>query len=369
MIQLQYYNKGLTKTQIEQILNNYRLKYTTLTNEINLKLNSFVKTVLNDISPFLENIQEISKEMKNLKEMDNHKMRVEILEQKLKEKAIFERQLQNDIDSLRKELITLKEKKESRKDSSDDLLKDNEIKRTPLSPKVARETRKITFDLNNDNVQSNKESKEISPKKNNNNKNQEVPASKSTILNMYPNSSIAKKEKPKNKKKNEYMMNMQEIARNINNYHNEVQVNRNNQNINKFLSNSKRKINKKEGKSKKKKIDKSKSIDLSNAIDTESKNQKMKINKIGNKENNSNKENNVNNDNNTNNSNNSNNTNTTNNDNNDNSVKLNKELEKEYSLIDEKLEEEIKELEIDEENILQLIEDIKNFEKNNKEMV
>ena len=26
MIQLQYYNKGLTKTQIEQILNNYKLK-------------------------------------------------------------------------------------------------------------------------------------------------------------------------------------------------------------------------------------------------------------------------------------------------------------------------------------------------------
>ena len=42
MIQVQYYNKGLTKTQIEQILNNYKLKYTTLTNEINSKLNSLI---------------------------------------------------------------------------------------------------------------------------------------------------------------------------------------------------------------------------------------------------------------------------------------------------------------------------------------
>ena len=94
----------------------------------------------------------------------------------------------------------------------------------------------------------------------------------------------------------------------------------------------------------------------------------MEINNIANKinkENNS-KQNKANNDNNTNNSNNTNNTNNTNNDNND---KLNKELEKEYFLIDEKLEEEIKELEIDEENILKIIEDIKIFENNNKGMV
>ena len=366
MIQLQYYNKGLTKTQIEHILNNYRLKYTTLTNEINLKLNSFVKTVLNDISPFLENIEEISKEMKNLKEMDNHKIKIEILEQKLKEKAIMERQLQSDVDSLRKELISLKEKNESR-NSSNNLLKDKEIKTTPLSPKVTREKKNIVFDLNIENAHSSRESKELSPKKNNNNKNQED-SSKSTILNIQSNSSITKRENQKNKKKNNYMMNMQEITRNINNYHNEVQANRTNKNINKFISPSNRKIVQKEIKNKKKRIDKSKSIDLSNAMDTESNNQKMEINNIANKinkENNS-KQNKANNDNNTNNSNNTNNTNNTNNDNND---KLNKELEKEYFLIDEKLEEEIKELEIDEENILKIIEDIKIFENNNKGMV
>ena len=73
MIQLQFYNKGLTKTQIEHILNNYKLKYTTLTNEINSKLNSLIKTILNDITPFLENIEEISKELKHIREMENDK--------------------------------------------------------------------------------------------------------------------------------------------------------------------------------------------------------------------------------------------------------------------------------------------------------
>ena len=48
------------------------------------------------------------------------------------------------------------------------------------------------------------------------------------------------------------MMNMQEITRNINNYHNEVQANRTNKNINKFISPSNRKIVQKEIKNKKK---------------------------------------------------------------------------------------------------------------------
>ena len=76
MIQLQFYRKGLTKKQIEQILNNYKLKYTTITNEINAKLNYLVKTVINDICPFLENIEEISKEINNLKDLDNHKKKL-----------------------------------------------------------------------------------------------------------------------------------------------------------------------------------------------------------------------------------------------------------------------------------------------------
>ena len=93
MIQLQYYNKGLSKAQIEQILKNYNLKYTTITNEINLKLNSLIKIVLNDISPFLENIEYLSKKSKQLKEFENAKNRIEALEHQLKEKIIIEKEL------------------------------------------------------------------------------------------------------------------------------------------------------------------------------------------------------------------------------------------------------------------------------------
>ena len=123
MIQLQYYRKGLTKMQIEQILNNYKLKYTTLTNEINSKLNYLIKTVINDICPFLENIEDISKEIKNLKEMDNHKKTIELLKNQLHEKSLIENQLQNDITSLKKEISSLKEKQLHANNSTDNVLK------------------------------------------------------------------------------------------------------------------------------------------------------------------------------------------------------------------------------------------------------
>ena len=121
MIQFQYYRKGLTKIQIEHILNNYKLKYTTITNEINSKLNYLIKTVLNDISPFLENIEEISKELKNLKEMDNHKSKIELLENKLQEKSLIEHQLQNDIINLKKEISSLKEQNLVKNNSIDNI--------------------------------------------------------------------------------------------------------------------------------------------------------------------------------------------------------------------------------------------------------
>jgi len=107
MIQLQYYNNGLSKTQIEQILNNYNLKYNTLTNEINSKLNNLIKTFLNDISPFLENIEYISKEMKKLKDLETNRDQIEFLENQLNEKCIIENQLQNDIITLKKYILFL----------------------------------------------------------------------------------------------------------------------------------------------------------------------------------------------------------------------------------------------------------------------
>jgi hypothetical protein len=321
MIKFQYYNKDLTKSQIEQILNNYKLKYTTLTNEINSKLNSLIKTILRDISPFLENIESISKDLKSLKEMDIHKKKIELLENKLREKSKIENQLQNDIISLKKEITALRENKIKQNDSTDNLLKRND---NITSPKRPNKLRKKTFELNNidDHSQSISISSEPKSSRRYNNKKMEENSSKSTTLNNHSNSIINKREKEKNKLKNNYMMNMQEITRSINGYHNQIQATRNSEKISKFICFSNKKLNKNETRNKKSKKDKSKSIDLSNSVETITKNRKYNIN--------------------------------------------NELLLKDYNIIEEDIEDEIKDLEIDEENILKLIEDIQNFQNINK---
>ena len=336
MIQLQFYRKGLTKVQIEQILNNYKLKYTTLTNEINAKLNYLVKTVLNDICPFLENIEEISKEIKNIKELDNHKKTIELLQNKLNEKTLTEHQLQNDIISLKKEISILKEKQLNQNNSTDNILNKNDI---PSSPKKNKIVKKQTLDLkiNLDSLSL------VSPrnivKKNNNNKSEENLAKFLTPKDHSKSTTISKKENQKSKNKNNYMMNMQEITRSLNGYHNQTQVTRNNEKINKFICVSNKKNYKKDLTSRKTKKEKNKSMESSLTADSITKNYKDKKN---------------------------------NNINKDKKYYLdnkNYDYDNDYDIIEEQnIEEEIKELEIDEQSILKLIEDIKNL-GNNKEIV
>lgn len=340
MIQLQFYNKGLTKTQIEHILNNYKLKYTTLTNEINSKLNSLIKTILNDITPFLENIEEISKELKHIREMENDKVTIELLKNRLKEKSLIERQLQNDITSLKKEISDLKELKEkniNKIDSSDNLLKQN-VNSSPLKQKS--KSGKVGLVSNNTEIKP-MTAVPKTPRRNSKpnllNKLEDN-SSKSMTLNSASSSNIHKKDTIKNKNKNNYMKNMQEITRSINGYHNQVQANRTNEKINKFICFSNKKVNKKDVKNKNPKNKKSKSIDYSYQDEEQNVNNKKKannnVNKTNNKQNINNKEKND----------------INNNDNND-------------IIEEEDIEEEIRELEIDEQSILKLIEDIKNFEK------
>ena len=96
-----------------------------LTIEIVSKLNSLIKAILRDISPFFENIESISKDLKSLKKMNIHKKKIELLENKLREKSQIEHQLQNDIISLKREITTLKEKK-NQNDFTDNILKKND---------------------------------------------------------------------------------------------------------------------------------------------------------------------------------------------------------------------------------------------------
>ena len=324
MIQLQYYRKGLTKIQIEQILNNYKLKYTTLTNEINSKLNYLIKTVLNDICPFLENIEEISKDINNLKEMDNHKKKIELLQKKLHEKSLIEHQLQNNIISLKKEISILKEKQINPNNSSDNILNKNDM---PSSPKRQNKYfKKQTLDLKINIDKQSLVSPRIIKKNNNINKSEENLAKFLTPMN-HSKSTICKKDNQKSKNKNNYMMNMQEITRSINGYHNQVQVTRNNDKINKFICSSNRKSNKKDLTNKK---IKNKSMESSLTADSiTKKNNDINIDKK-------------------------------------NYLDINNY---DYDIIEDKnIEEEIKELEIDEQSILKLIEDIKNLGNNQKQV-
>ena len=110
MLQSQYYNHKLTKNQIEKILTNYNIKYNTMKNEIDAKFNNMIKLFLNDIRAFLENIEEITNERKKIKEAENTQMEIAILKSRLEEKSLNENKMKNEIDNLTKENLSLKTK-------------------------------------------------------------------------------------------------------------------------------------------------------------------------------------------------------------------------------------------------------------------
>ena len=62
MLQLQYLSTKLKKTHIEQILSNYNIKYTTMKKEIENKIEIMIKTFNQDISSYLNNMEEIAEQ-------------------------------------------------------------------------------------------------------------------------------------------------------------------------------------------------------------------------------------------------------------------------------------------------------------------
>ena len=110
MFQNQYYNRNLTKEHIEKILTNYNIKYNTMKNEIDAKFNSMIKLFINDIKAFLENIEEISNERKKIKEAENKELELAILKNKLEEKNRTENALRNQVELLTKENERLEKK-------------------------------------------------------------------------------------------------------------------------------------------------------------------------------------------------------------------------------------------------------------------
>lgn len=110
MLQKQYYTYKLSKTQIDHILANYNIKYTTMKTEIESKLTNMIQVFLKDIFAFLENIEDIATEREKLKEFDRIKEKLQSTSEKLIEKTKNEIKLQSTIDSLSKEIASLKEK-------------------------------------------------------------------------------------------------------------------------------------------------------------------------------------------------------------------------------------------------------------------
>ena len=110
MLQNQYFNSKLTHDHIEKILTNYNIKYNTMKNEIDAKFNTMIKLFINDIKAFLENIEEISNERKKIKDAENTEVELAILKNKLEEKKKSENQLRNEVELLTKENESLKKK-------------------------------------------------------------------------------------------------------------------------------------------------------------------------------------------------------------------------------------------------------------------
>ena len=145
MLQNQYYNSKLSKAHIEKILGNYNIKYNTMKKEIDAKFNNMIKLFLNDISAFLENIEEISNERKKIKEAENSQIEIALLKSKLEEKVINENKMKNEIDCLTKEISSLKtrmkihSKVSKHKNSNSDLNNSNSvILKTERSEKIKK---------------------------------------------------------------------------------------------------------------------------------------------------------------------------------------------------------------------------------------
>ena len=165
MLQNQYYNSKLTKNHIEKILSNYNIKYNTMKNEIDAKFNSMIKLFINDIKAFLENIEEISNERKKIKEAENHEVELVLLKNKLEEKNKTENQLRTELELLTKENIDLKKRikfKEQiirNKNLNLDTLGNNIRQRTELNP-YKNKYKKFTAGNNNLKNQTAKKGKE-----------------------------------------------------------------------------------------------------------------------------------------------------------------------------------------------------------------
>ena len=108
MLQLQYLNTKLKKTHIEQILSNYNIKYTTMKKEIENKIDIMIKTFNQDISSYLNNMEEIAEQKQKLKSLEYNQAELDTIREQLKDKIHELTKLKREIELLKNENKKLK---------------------------------------------------------------------------------------------------------------------------------------------------------------------------------------------------------------------------------------------------------------------
>jgi hypothetical protein len=108
MFQMQYYNSCLKNNHINKILNNYRIKYTQIKNEIESKINHMIKLFLKDILVYLQNIEEVAEQKHKINEYDSVIKELDLTRAKIKSKISNELKLKNEYDILQQENCLLK---------------------------------------------------------------------------------------------------------------------------------------------------------------------------------------------------------------------------------------------------------------------
>ena len=152
MLQLQYFNTKLKNKQINDILGNYKLKYSHIKNNIETKLNELIKLFLNDISTFLEKTEEIATGKKKLNNYEKMKNELESIRNQLKAKIYNEHKIKNELEILNQENAILKLKLKSLNEKIKNLNDNNtnntntiNNKKRPLSNLTSKSSRDINL--------------------------------------------------------------------------------------------------------------------------------------------------------------------------------------------------------------------------------
>ena len=156
MLQLQYLNTKLNSKHINKILDNYKIKYQGIKIEIESKINDMIKLFLKDILGFLENIEVTANRKKKLNNYEKMKNELDSIRNELKMKTYNENKTKNELDLLSQENALLKVKIKSlnqkilnlNNNISNNIKTNNTYCKSPLIRKSVKQRTLMTPKLN-----------------------------------------------------------------------------------------------------------------------------------------------------------------------------------------------------------------------------